>query len=137
MAVAAPGLRRSALLGGQRLILRNRSPLVAVVAPEGRSMDSLIVGVITGGIIGLAGGAVGTYASIKNTEGPRERQFMVRAAIPAWVGITLFLVLLFVLPSPYRWLIWIPYGVVLPLAIACLNRKQQAIRKAEQRTRQS
>src|SRR6267378_5501879 len=94
-------------------------------------------GIIIGGIIGLAGGAVGTYASIKNTEGPRERQFMVRAAIAAWVGITLFLVLLFVLPRPYRWLIWIPYGVALPLAIVCLNRKQQAIRSEEQRTRQS
>ena len=94
-------------------------------------------GIIIGGIIGLAGGAVGTYASIKNTGGPRERQFMVRVAIAAWVGITLFLILLFVLPSPYRWLIWIPYGVALPLGIISLNRKQQAIRKDEKRTRQS
>ncbi len=98
-------------------------------------MDAGIVGGIVGAIMGLAGGAVGTYASIKNTGGPRERQFMVRAAIAAWVGITLFLVLLFVLPSPYRWLIWIPYGVALPLAIVSLNRKQQAIRSDEQRTR--
>ena len=95
------------------------------------------LGGIIGGILGLAGGAVGTYASIKNTGGPRERQFMVRVAIAAWVGITLFLVLLFVLPNPYRWLIWIPYGVALPLAILTLNRKQQAIRSDEQRTRRS
>lgn len=100
-------------------------------------MDGGTVGGIIGGIIGLAGGAVGTYASIKNTGGPRERQFMVRVAVVAWVGITLFLVLLFVLPSPYRWLIWIPYGVALPLAIVSLNRKQQAIRSDEERTRQS
>ena len=100
-------------------------------------MNPGIVGGIIGGIIGLAGGAVGTYASIKNTQGPRERQFMVRVSIAAWVGITLFLVLLFVLPSPYRWIIWIPYGVALPLAIVSLNRKQQAIRSDEQRTRQA
>ena len=100
-------------------------------------MDVGTVGGIIGGIIGLAGGAVGTYASIKNTAGPRERQFMVRVAIAAWVGITLFLILLFVLPSPYRWHIWIPYGVALPLAIVSLNRKQQAIRSDEERTRQS
>jgi len=62
---------------------------------------------------------------------------MVRVAIVAWIGITLFLVHLFVLPSPYRWLIWIPYGVTLPLAIVYLNRKQQAIRSDEERTRQS
>lgn len=100
-------------------------------------MDVGLLGGIVGGMVGLAGGAVGTYASIKRTEGPRERQFMVRAAIAAWVGITLFLVLLFVLPSPYRWLIWIPYAVALPLAIVSVNRKQQAIRADEQQTRQS
>jgi len=100
-------------------------------------MDGGMVGGIIGGILGLAGGAIGTYASIKNTVGPRERQFMVRTAIVTWVVVTLFVVLLFVLPSPYRWLIWIPYGVALPLAIVSLNRKQQAIRLEEQRTRQS
>jgi len=100
-------------------------------------MDVGTVGGIIGGVLGLAGGVVGTYASIRNTGGPRERQFMVRAAVAAWVGITLFLVLLFVLPSPYRWLIWIPYGVALPLAIVYLNRKQQAIRSGEERARQS
>ena len=100
-------------------------------------MDAGTVGGIIGGVLGLAGGAVGTYASIKNTGGPRERQFMVRAAVAAWIGITLFLALLFVLPSPYRWLIWIPYGVTLPLAIVSLNRKQQAIRSEEERSRRS
>ena len=98
-------------------------------------MDAGTIGGIIGGVIGLAGGAVGTYASIKNTAGPRERQFMVRTAIVAWVGVTIFLILLFVLPSHYRWLIWIPYGVALPLAIVSLNRKQQAIRSEEERNR--
>jgi len=88
-----------------------------------------------GGVIGLAGGAVGTYASIKNTESPRERQFMERTAIFVWVGVTLFVVLVFVLPSPYKWLIWVPYGVSLPLAIVSLNRKQREIRLQE-RSRQ-
>ena len=100
-------------------------------------MDVGTVGGIIGGVLGLAGGVVGTYASIRNTGGPRERQFMVRAAVAAWVGITLFLALLFVLPNPYRWLIWIPYGVALPLAIISLNRKQQAIRSDEERSRRS
>ena len=96
-------------------------------------MDAGTVGGIIGVSLGLAGGAIGTYASLKNTQGPRERQFMVRVAIAAWVGITIFLVLLFLLPNPYRWLIWIPYGVALPLAILFLNRKQQAIRSDEKR----
>lgn len=98
-------------------------------------MDAGTIGGIIGGSLGLAGGAIGTFASIKNTQGPRERQFMVRVAMAAWIGITLFLLLLFVLPTPYRWLIWIPYGVALPLAILILNRRQQAIRSDEERTR--
>ena len=100
-------------------------------------MDAGMAGGIIGAAIGIAGGAVGTYFSIKNTRGPRERQLMVRASIATWIGVTLFLVLLFLLPSPYRWLIWIPYVVILPLAITSLNRKQQAIRSEEQGTRPS
>jgi len=50
------------------------------------------VGEIIGGVIGFAGGALGTYTSIKNTRGARERQFMVRVAVAAWLGITLFVV---------------------------------------------
>ncbi|HEX6732693.1 MAG TPA: hypothetical protein VF074_21925, partial [Pyrinomonadaceae bacterium] len=85
---------------------------------------------------GLAGGAVGTYASIKNTAGPRERKFMVRVSIVVWVVVLLFLVLLLSLPSPYRWFIWIPYGVLLPVAIVSLNRKQRAIRSDELKSHQ-
>ena len=96
-------------------------------------MDLGTVGGIIGGVIGVAGGAVGTYAGIKNTGGPMERRFMVRAAVVVWAGVALFLVLLFVTPRPYRWLIWIAYGVALPLAIVSLNRKQQAIRSEEER----
>lgn len=98
------------------------------------NMDAGTLGGLIGGVLGLAGGAIGTYASIKNTRGPRERQFMVRAAVAAWVGITLFLLLLFVLPNPYRWLVWIPYVVALPVAIISLNRKQQSIRLDEERS---
>jgi len=100
-------------------------------------MDAGIAAGIIGAVIGIAGGAFGTYLSIKNTLGPRERQLMVRASIATWMGVTLFLLLLLLLPSPYRWFLWIPYVVVLPLAILSLNRKQKAIRTEEQRSRQS
>ena len=100
-------------------------------------MDVGMVGGIIGGVLGVAGGAFGTYASIRNTGGPRERQLMVRAAVAAWVGISVFLALLFMLPSPYRFLVWIPYCVALPWAIVSLNRKQRAIRSDEERARRA
>lgn len=89
------------------------------------------IGGIAGGIIGLAGGLIGTYFSIKNTKGPRERSFMVKSAVVCWVGILVFLILLLALPNPYRWFMWIPYGVLLPLGIIYGNRRQQAIRQQE------
>lgn len=89
------------------------------------------IGGILGAVLGTLGGAVGTYFSIKNTKGPRERAFMVRCAVIAWIAIFVFVGLLVLIPSPYRFLLWVPYGVVLPLAIRFCNRKQEAIRKAE------
>jgi len=71
------------------------------------------------------------FFSIKNTCGPRERAFMVRSAVVCWLGITLFLGLMFLLSNPYRFLLWIPYAILLPLAVVYGNRTQQRIRLEE------
>ncbi len=92
------------------------------------------IGGVLGGMVGLAGGVIGTYFSIRNTHGPRERRFMVRAALVTWVAVVTFLVLLLVLPSPWRWLLWVPYGILLPMGIIFGNRRQQQIRREEAAT---
>lgn len=89
------------------------------------------IGGITGGVIGLAGGIVGTYCSINNTNGPRERAFMVKSSVVGWIAIGIFLVLVIALPNPYRWFMWIPYSILLSLGIIFINRRLQAIRQAE------
>lgn len=96
-----------------------------------------MVGGIVGSFLGIAGGAVGTYFSIKNTAGPRERAFMIRAAAVAWVAIAVFLLGLLLLPTPWKWLLWLPYGIVLPLSIRWGNRRQQQIRRDEKGSRAS
>ena len=90
-----------------------------------------VIGGIIGGICGLTGGIIGTYCSIKNTSGPRERTFMIRVSVIGWVAILVFLGLMFALPNPYRYFLWIPYGILLPLAIVTGNRKQKKIRQEE------
>ena len=95
-------------------------------------MDPGIAGGLIGGGLGVIGGAIGTYASIKNTFGPRERRYMIRVSVVGWIAITLFVLLLLVLPNPYRFFLWIPYAVGLPSAIISCNRKQRAIRAKEQ-----
>jgi hypothetical protein len=96
-----------------------------------------LIGGLIGGGIGLVGGAVGTYFSIKNTLGPRERSFMIRVSAIAWVLITLFLVGLMTLPKPYNFLLWVPYGIALPLSIRWCNRRQLAVRADERASRAS
>jgi hypothetical protein len=94
-------------------------------------MDAGAVGGIVGGVIGVLGGLVGTYFSIKNTAGPRERTFMIRVAVVAWLAVTAFLIGLLMLPRPFNLLLWVPYGIALPLGILWCNRRQRTIRAEE------
>lgn len=94
-------------------------------------MDTGLVGGIVGAAIGVLGGLVGTYFSIKNTAGPRERSFMVRVAIVAWIAVSAFVLALLLLPRPFNFLLWIPYAVALPLGILWCNRRQRLIRGEE------
>ncbi len=94
-----------------------------------------MMGAIVGSALGLLGGAVGTWFSIRNTHGPKERAFVVRAAVVAWAAVTVFLAAMLLLPTPYRFLLWIPYAVLLPLGIRKWNREQARIRDEEARER--
>jgi uncharacterized membrane protein YfcA len=90
-----------------------------------------LIGGIAGSVVGVLGGAVGTYFSIKNTSGPRERAFMVRMAALTWVVVTAFLAALWLTPHVYPPLLWLPYLLFLPLGIRFMNRRQQKIRRDE------
>jgi len=95
-------------------------------------MNPGLIGGIIGAIVGVAGGALGTYMSIRNSRGPLERALMVRSAVVAWIAVVIFVGLMLVLPSPYRYLLWVPYGILLPLGIARVNRRVREIRDSEQ-----
>ena len=96
-------------------------------------MNAGMVGGLIGAVVGIIGGALGTYFSIRNTSGPRERAFVIRAAAAGWLGVSAFLAGLYFLPSPYNLLLWIPYVIALPLAIIRLNRRQAELRREEAR----
>ncbi len=94
-------------------------------------MDAGLVGGIIGGVLGVMGGAIGTYFSITNTKGPKEKAFMKKASAVAWIAITLFLVLLILLPNPHRLWLWVPYGILLPIGIKKINSRVAEIRATE------
>jgi len=93
--------------------------------------DLGLTGGIIGTVLGCAGGAIGTYFSIKNTDGPRERAFMIKASVICWIALLLFGALMFTLPSPYRFYLWIPYPILLIWGIKTSNRAQQRIKEEE------
>jgi Ca2+/Na+ antiporter len=88
-------------------------------------------GPILGSLIGILGGAFGTYCSIKNTKGPRERAFMVRASLVCWVGVAIFVLGMLFAPAPYKYGLIGIYVMVLLLAVRYWNRRQAVIRAEE------
>lgn len=88
-------------------------------------------GGLLGGAVGVLGGALGTYAGVKNTRGPRERAFVIRAAVLCWALVLAFVLGLLLIPGWYKHLLWIPYVVLLVLGIRSWNRAQLRIRREE------
>jgi hypothetical protein len=96
------------------------------------NQDTLILFCAFGGaVIGILGGVVGTWFSIRNTVGPRERAFTIRASVLCWVGVSAFLAALWFTPFPYRALLWLPYMAALPFMARAWNRRQMQIRTEE------
>lgn len=97
----------------------------------GLKMDPGLLGGIIGVTIGIMGGLIGSYFSIKNTEGPKEKEFVTKAVILFWIAGIIFLALIFYIPIPYNTLVWIPYLIALPLVIRYLNKKLEEIKIEE------
>ena len=89
------------------------------------------IGGILGAVLGTLGGVIGTYVSIRNTNGPRERAFAIKASIVCWVFVLAFVAGLLLIPGWYRHLLWIPYGILLFVGIRLWNKTQLRIRQEE------
>jgi serine/threonine protein kinase len=90
-----------------------------------------LIGGIVGGIIGVAGGLLGTYFSIKNTNGPRERAFVIKASIACWIFVLTFVFGMCLIPGLYKLFLIPIYVVGLVAGILLGNKKQAQIRLEE------
>jgi len=91
--------------------------LAAKGAPAAKTLVAAsCCGAILGPIIGLIGGILGAWASVRCTNSPRERRFMIRMTILMWllflvlVGVPLTLALVGCLP---KWAYWSCFAVYL------------------------
>ena len=91
------------------------------------------IGGIVGALCGVAGGVFGTYCAIKNTKGPRERAFVIKASVLCEVFVVAFLACLWLIPLWYNMLLWVPYAILLLFGIRKWNQIQFRIRQEESR----
>jgi serine/threonine protein kinase len=90
-----------------------------------------LTGGIVGGIIGVAGGLLGTYFAIRNTKGPRERAFVIKASIACWILALAFVFGMCLIPGLYKLLLIPIYVVGLVGGILLWNKRQAQIRFEE------
>lgn len=90
-----------------------------------------LIGGILGACIGITGAAIGIYFSIKNTNGPKEKAFMVKFGLIASILFAVLLAITFLAPPSYKWLIWLLIIILLVFTIRYGNKKQQEIRAKE------
>jgi len=88
-------------------------------------MDAGTAGGIAGGVVGCMGGLIGTYVSIANASGPRERALTIKFAAACWLWLAAVMALIVLLPRPWGQL-FIPLGPAPTLAIPWCNRKLAA-----------
>jgi hypothetical protein len=82
-----------------------------------------LIGAIAGSCIGVLGGIVGTYFGITRVANDAQRKFMIRCAVFGWVLILAFVALCVFLPAPWKYIILVPYGIGLPIAIIWGNKR--------------
>ena len=99
--------------------------------------DYGLIGGIVGAIVGILGGIVGTYFAIRNTQGPKERAFTIRASIICWVMIVLVGIAAYLIPFPYKVFTSVPVWIGLPILILYWNKKQAELRESDERERAS
>lgn len=98
-----------------------------------------LIGAIAGGLIGMMGGAIGVYVSLKHATRPRERSLMIRFASLTALWLLVLVAWLFLMPPP-----WGPWALALSLpallVVPWVNRRAvraRALDQAEARIRRA
>ena len=90
--------------------------------------------VVLGVGVGVAGGLLGTWFSIKNTGTPAERAFMIKCSVATWVFVIAFAMAMYFVSMPYSIGLAGVYITALVLWINWMNRVQARMRSEQQKS---
>jgi hypothetical protein len=76
-------------------------------------------------------GVVGTFQSVKNSKGPKERTFAAQWNLLAWIAIAIFFMAVYFLPEPYNFMAVVLYFVAFPLVVYRVCSRRLLIRRFE------
>lgn len=86
------------------------------------------VGAIVGSALGIAGAAIGVWASVRAAKSPAEKRLMLRWGLGFSAFALVFCAAVILIESPWKWALWAVYGPLLAFAIVRCNRAQARIR---------
>ncbi len=110
------------------LVIPNQVIICPVIMLTFRAMFGLTLVAVA-----LIGGGWASWANIQQTKGPRERRFVVRICVSAWLLILSMLGLMYILPPPYRYVVMLFYFFGVPFLIYRWSKTHQLIRLMEAR----
>jgi hypothetical protein len=87
--------------------------LVFMVANYTDSLTGILVGVS----LGVLGSAIGVFTALRQTQSSASRSFFIRGSVLTAALALSFFVIFLLIPGWYRFLLFIPYGIVLFLLI--------------------
>jgi Ca2+/Na+ antiporter len=76
-------------------------------------------------------GVVGTFQSVKNTKGPRERAFAAQSNLLAWMAVAILFVTMYFVPEPYNYLVVVLYFAAFPFIVYRVCSRRLLIRRLE------
>ena len=86
---------------------------------------------VLGGLI-LVIGFAATVTNVQSTRGPKERAFVMRSNLAAWIVITLFFTAWYFAPHPYSYILLLVYFAVFPFVVYRFCSTRLLIRRLEE-----
>ncbi|NCC52985.1 MAG: hypothetical protein EOM20_17480 [Spartobacteria bacterium] len=95
----------------------------------------VLVGIVVA-LVALVGSALGTWSAVINTEGPRERRYLILGYVSMWIVTLVLLPLIFIIPRPWNYIELGVLCMIIPVMTYRITLRSLLLRTVESRDRQ-